>query len=120
MFPFLFLHKSLGVLIAYHPSPIKKHHQVCHNDCSSHHQLLLLDGKIYVRRPQGVHIFAWGKSGPSSSKSTKSSNHQKRETNKVNGGASYGEVDVNNGESNNKLASLMEVGKWNDTSGLTE
>ncbi len=41
--------------------------------------LFQLDGKVYVRRPKGVHIFAWGKSGPSSSTSPKYSIHQRSE-----------------------------------------
>ncbi len=34
---------------------------------------------MHVRRPEGVHIFAWGKSGPYSGKSQKSSIHQMSE-----------------------------------------
>ena len=51
--------------------------------------LFRIGGKVYVKRPEGVHIFAWGKSGPSKQKPKKYSNRETMEKMNMN---SSGEV----------------------------
>ncbi len=74
----LFSFLLTGIRICY---PIKEYWWHCFTDstftyCTST-PLLWLDGKVYVRRPDGGHIFAWGKSGPSSKNSLQYSNCQR-------------------------------------------
>ena len=75
---FIFLLTGLGICY-----PIKDYWLHCFTALNFTHctstPLFQLGGKVYVRRSVRVHIFAWGKSGPSSSKSQESSIHQTSE-----------------------------------------
>ncbi len=68
-----FLLTGLGICY-----PIKDYWSHCFTASNFTHctstPLFRLGGKVYVKRPKGVHIFAWGKSGPSKPNGRKSSN----------------------------------------------
>ncbi len=76
--------------------PIKDYWSPCFTASNFTHctstPLFRIGWKVYVKRPEGVHIFAWGKSGPSKQKQRKSSNHQ---TYAIMNRNSWGEVSVN-------------------------
>ncbi len=70
-----FLLTGLGICY-----PIKDYWSHCFTASNFTHctstPLFRIGGKVYVKRPEGVHIFAWGKSGPSKPEQRKSSNHR--------------------------------------------
>ncbi len=50
---------------------------LCHFAYCTSTPLFWLDGKVFVKRPDGVHIFVWGKLGTSTGVTTQHSTHQR-------------------------------------------